>query len=42
MEHKCEHGTSFDMLPLELGRCRLPNLDSIAEALAVGEGEDYR
>ncbi len=24
------------------GRCRLPNVDNIAELLAIAEGEDYR
>lgn len=24
------------------GRCRLPNVDNIAEVLAIAEGEDYR
>jgi hypothetical protein len=27
---------------LSLGRCRLDNLDNIAEALAIAEGESFR
>ncbi|HEY7334527.1 MAG TPA: CopG family transcriptional regulator [Bryobacteraceae bacterium] len=34
--------TPFHTWPLPLGRCRLPNLDNIAEALAIAEGEDYK
>ncbi len=28
--------------PVDLGRCRLPNVDDIASALAAAEGEEYR
>lgn len=28
--------------PLDLGRCRLPNLDDIASAIAAAEGEEFR
>ncbi|MEX0669190.1 MAG: ribbon-helix-helix protein, CopG family [Pirellulales bacterium] len=28
--------------PVDLGRCRLPNLDDVASALAAAEGEGYR
>lgn len=28
--------------PVDLGRCRLPNVDDVASALAAGEGEGYR
>jgi hypothetical protein len=27
---------------VSLGGCRLPNLDNIADVLAIAEGEDYR
>jgi hypothetical protein len=27
---------------VDLGRCRLPNVDDVASALAAGEGEGYR
>jgi len=42
MERKPEHGTPFHTRQLDLGRCRLPDLDSIAETLAIAEREDYR
>jgi hypothetical protein len=28
--------------PVDLGRCRLPNVDDVASALAAAEGEAYR
>jgi hypothetical protein len=28
--------------PVDLGRCRLPNVDDVASALAAAEGEGYR
>ena len=28
--------------PVDLGRCRLPNVDDVATALAAAEGEGYR
>lgn len=32
----------FQTAAVDLGRCYLPNLDNIAEALAVAEGEGFR
>jgi hypothetical protein len=32
----------YRMRPRDLGPCRLPNLDCVAEVLAVAEGEDHR
>jgi hypothetical protein len=28
--------------PVDLGRCRLPNVDDVASVLAAAEGEGYR
>jgi hypothetical protein len=28
--------------PVDLGRCRLPNVDDVASALAAAEGEAHR
>lgn len=35
-------GARFRTRALSLGRCRLDNLDNIAEVLAVAEGESFR
>lgn len=32
----------YRLEPHDAGRCRLPNLDSLHDALVLGEGEDYR
>lgn len=32
----------FRTLPLAVGRCLLPSLDSVAHALAIAEREDFR
>jgi hypothetical protein len=32
----------FHTQPVDLGRCRLPNVDDIAAALAAAEGEGHR
>jgi hypothetical protein len=32
----------YRIKPLPAGRCLIPNLDNIAEALAVAEGEAFR
>jgi len=32
----------FRTPPLAVGRCLLPSLDSVAHALAIAEGEDFR
>ncbi len=33
--------TRYRVKPVSLGTPRLPNLDNIAEVLAIGEGEDH-
>ncbi len=35
-------GKPYRTTSVDLGRCRLQNLDDIAEALAVAEGESFR
>lgn len=35
-------GTSFRTRVVNLGNCRLNQLDSIPDALALGEGDDFR
>jgi len=32
----------FRVRPLEVGKCRLPALDDVAEALAAAEGEAFK
>jgi len=32
----------YTTAPVDLGECRLPDVDDIAEVLAVAEGEDHR
>jgi hypothetical protein len=32
----------YRIKPLDLGRCRLPSLDNITEALTLLEGDDFR
>ena len=32
----------FSTGSVDLGRCRLPSLDNVAEGLAVAEGDDFR
>ena len=32
----------FRTQTFSVGRCLLPNLDNVAEVLAIAEGEDYR
>ena len=34
--------SSYRTKPVDLGRCRLPNVDDVASALAAAEGEGYR
>jgi len=34
--------TPYRTQPVDLGRCRLPNVDDVAAALAAAEGEDHR
>ncbi len=33
---------SFATRTVDLGRCRLPSLDNVAEVLAVAEGESFK
>jgi hypothetical protein len=33
---------AYRTTPVDLGRCRLPNVDDVAAALAAGEGEGHR
>lgn len=42
MEGKPRSRPRFRVRPLEVGRCRLPALDDVAEALAAAEGEAFR
>lgn len=37
-----EKRRSYRMQPMDLGRCLIGNLDDVAEALAVAEGDDFR
>lgn len=34
-------GRPYRTEPRDLGRCRLPSLDDVAETLAVAEGDDF-
>lgn len=34
--------TTFQTRSVDLGRCHLPNVDNVAEAIAMAEGESYR
>ena len=42
MERPAEPITAYVLRPVDLGECRVPSLDSVAEALAHGEGEAFR
>ena len=42
MQRKTPPAKRFHTKTLVLGKCYLPNLDNIAEALAIAEGEDHR
>ena len=42
MQGKPKPRTRFRTRPLPLGRCYFPNLDNIAEVLAIAEGDDYK
>ena len=33
---------TFRTQPLDVGLCRFPNVDSIADTLAIAEGDDFR
>jgi hypothetical protein len=41
LEKPKEPGTPYAIRPLSVGRCRLSNLDDVAEALALAEGEAF-
>ena len=40
--HKHAPRKPFSTRTVDLGRCRLPSLDNIAEILAVAEGESFK
>lgn len=42
MEEGTERQEPYSTEPVSLGGCLLGNLDDVAEALAVAEGEDFR
>jgi len=41
-EPKAKDRPRFRVRPLQVGKCRLPALDDVAEALAAAEGEAFR
>ncbi len=42
MERPAEPRAAYVLHTVDLGECLLPSLDSVAEALAHGEGEAFR
>lgn len=40
--HEPRSPAPYRTQPVDLGRCRLPNVDDVASALAAAEGEQYR
>ena len=42
MDRPAEPRTPYVLCTVDLGECLVPNLDSVAEALAHGEGEAFR
>ncbi len=42
MDRPAEPRTAYVLCPVDLGECLVPNLDSVAEALAHGEDEAFR
>ena len=42
MDRPAEPRTAYVLRTVNLGECLVPNLDSVAEALAHGEGEAFR
>lgn len=37
-----EHPSVYRTSPVSLGRCLVPSLDNVAEALAEAEGQDFK
>ncbi len=42
MDRPAEPRAAYVLRTVDLGKCLVPNLDSVAEALAHGEGEAFR
>ncbi len=42
MERPATQKKPYTIRPRDLGKCRLPNVDDVAGALAFAEGEGYR
>jgi Ribbon-helix-helix protein, copG family len=42
MHEPCEPAAPYRTRPVDMGRCRLPNVDDVAAALAAAEGESHR
>jgi hypothetical protein len=42
MERPSEDRPRYRIEPVDLGRCKVPNLDKTSAVLAFAEGEDYR
>lgn len=40
--HEPRASRPYRTRPIDLGRCRLPNVDDVAAALAAAEGEGHR
>ena len=40
--HEPRPPATYRTKPVDLGRCRLPNVDDVASALAAAEGEAFR
>lgn len=42
LDEPAEERPPYRIKPVDLGRCAMPNLDSLHEALVFGEGEAYK
>ena len=42
MDRPVEPTPEYIMRTVDLGECHIPNLDSVADVLAYGEGEAFR